>query len=111
MHIKVGDVVQIIKGKDRPHTPDEAKKPSGKVIRVDIRNRRVIVEGKNKVWKHLRKTQQNPQGGRIQRDNSVPVENVMLFNEKSSKPERVHFKRVNGKRIRYFKSTDTALDE
>lgn len=111
MHIKVGDTVQIIKGQDRPQTAEEAKKPSGQVIRVDTAKRRVIVEGRNKVWKHLRKSEQNPQGGRIQRDAFMPVENVMLWNPKSGKPERVHFKRSKGKRVRFFKSTNTALDE
>jgi len=111
MHIRIGDTVQIIKGQDRPQTAEDAKKPSGQVIRVDRQRRRVIVEGRNKVWKHLRKSEQNPQGGRIQRDAFLPVENVMLWNEKSGKPERVHFKRVNGRRVRYFKSTNTALDE
>lgn len=110
MHIKVGDSVQIIKGKERPQNEDDAKKPSGTVIMVDVKKRRVIVEGRNKVWKHLRKTEQNPQGGRIQRDAFIPVENVMLWNEKAGKPERAHFKRVNGKRVRWFKSTNTTLE-
>lgn len=111
MHIKVGDSVQIIKGKDRPHTPDEAKKPSGQILRVDTRKRRVVVGGKNLVWKHLRKTEQNQQGGRVQREAFMPVENVMLFNDKAEKPERVHFKKVNGRKVRYFKSTNTQIDE
>jgi len=111
MHIKVGDSVQIIKGKDRPQTPEEAKKPSGEVLRVDSRKRRVIIGGKNMVWKHLRKTEQNQQGGRVQREASMPVENVMLFNKKSGKPERVKFRVVNGKKERYFKSTNTAVNE
>lgn len=111
MHIQVGDAVQIIKGKDRPHTPEEAKKPSGEVLRVDTRKRRIVVGGKNMVWKHLRKTEQNQQGGRVQREAFMPVENVMLFNSKSGKPERVHFRVVNGKKERYFKSTGSAVNE
>lgn len=111
MHIKVGDAVQIIKGKDRPQTAEEAKKPSGQVLRIDSRKRRVIIQGKNMVWKHLRKTEQNQQGGRVQREAFLPIENVMLFNEKSGKPERPHFKRIDGKRVRYFKSTNTNIDE
>lgn len=111
MHIRIGDVVQIIKGKDRPQTAEEAKKPSGEVLRVDTRKRRVIVGGKNMVWKHLRKTEQNQQGGRVQREAFLSVENVMLFNRKTGKPERVHYRVVNGRKERYFKSTNTAVNE
>lgn len=111
MHIKVGDTVQIIKGKDRPQNADDLKKPSGTVLRVDKLKRRVIVEGKNQVWKHLRKTEKNPQGGRSQREAFMPVENVMLWNDKAGKAERVHFKRVDGRRVRVFKSTNTTLDQ
>ena len=53
MHIIVGDLVQIIKGKDRPQTAEDRKQPSGKVLKVDRAKGRVIVEGKNLVWKHL----------------------------------------------------------
>lgn len=111
MHIKVGDVVQIIKGKDRPQTKEERQKPSGKVLKVDTSKRRVIVEGKNLVWKHLRKNEQNPQGGRVQREAAIAVDNVMLFNEQAKKAERVRFKVEGGKRKRYFKSTGTLIDE
>jgi large subunit ribosomal protein L24 len=111
MHVKVGDIVQIIKGKDRPQTPDERKQPSGKVLRVDRDSLRVVVEGRNMVWKHLRKTEKNPQGGREQREAPIPVANVMLWNDQAGKAERVHYRRENGKKIRYFKSTNTAIDE
>ena len=111
MHIKVGDIVQIIKGKDRPQTVEDRKKPSGKVLKVNREERRVIVEGKNLVWKHLRKTEQRPQGGRVQREALMPAANVMLFNEQSKKAERVHFKAVDGKKLRYFKSTNTLIDK
>lgn len=111
MHLKVGDVVQIIKGQDRPQTEDEKAKPSGRILRVDRESRRVIVEGKNMVWKHLRKSEQNPQGGRKQREAFIPAANVMLWNEKAGKPERVHYKKQGGKKVRYFKSTKTQIDE
>jgi large subunit ribosomal protein L24 len=111
MHVKVGDEVQIIKGKDRPQTPEDRKVPSGKILRVDRDSNRVIVEGKNMVWKHLRKSEQNPQGGRVQREAPIPVANVMLWNPKAGKPERVHYRRQDGKKIRYFKSTSTVIDE
>lgn len=111
MQVKVGDEVQIIKGKDRPQTSEDRAQPSGKVLRVDRRSQRVIVEGRNMVWKHLRKSEANPQGGRVQREAPIPVANVMVWNAKAGKAERVHFKRENGKRVRYFKSTNTVIDD
>jgi large subunit ribosomal protein L24 len=111
MHVKVGDEVQIIKVKDRPQTDEDRKQPSGKVLRVDNTTGRVIVEGKNMVWKHVRKSEQNPQGGRVQREAPIPAANVMLWNAKAGKPERVHFRLEDGKRVRYFKSTDTPLKD
>ena len=110
MHIKKDDIVQIIKGKDRPQTPEDRARPSGRVLRVQRESGRVIVEGKNLVWKHLRKTEQNPQGGRVQREAAIPAANVMLFNEETKRAERVAYKRVDGKKVRYFKSTGTQID-
>lgn len=109
MHVKVGDVVQIIKGKDRPQTDEDKKKPSGKVLKIDTTRGRVIVEGKNMVWKHLRKSDQNPQGGRVQREAFLPAANVMLFNEKTGKPERARLKVEKGHKVRYFKSTGAVI--
>lgn len=111
MHLKVGDVVQIVKGQDRPQTDEDRQQPSGKVLRIDRETNRVIIEGRNMVWKHLRKSEQNPQGGRQQREALIQAANVMLWNEKAGKPERVHYKRVDGKKVRYFKSTNTVIDD
>lgn len=111
MHIKVGDMVQIIKGKDKPQTAEERKKASGQVLRVDRADGRVIVEGKNLVWKHLRKSEQRPQGGRVQREALIPAENVMLFNLDAKKPDRVLVKVEGGRKVRYYKSTKTKVPE
>ncbi len=111
MHIKVGDMVQIIKGKDKPQTEEERKKASGKVLRVNRAEGRIVVEGKNLVWKHLRKSEQRPQGGRVQREAFMPAANVMLFNESAKKPDRVLVKIEGGKKARYYKSTKTKVPE
>lgn len=111
MHLKKGDIVQIIKGKDRPQAEDDRSTPSGKILNIDLDKGRVIVEGKNMIWKHMRKSELHPQGGRIQREDWIQVANVMLWNEESSKPERVHYKRVDGKKVRYFKSNDVVVDQ
>ena len=58
-HIKTGDTVIVISGADKGKT--------GKVLRILTDRDRVVVEGVNRVWKHVRPSQRNPQGGRIQK--------------------------------------------
>ena len=61
--IKTGDTVMVIAGSDKGKV--------GKVLRIITDKDRVVVEGINRVWKHVRPTQRNPQGGRIQKDEMV----------------------------------------
>lgn len=69
----------------------------GKVLRVIGDKNRVVVEGINRVWKHVRPSQRNPQGGRIQKDAPVHISNVMPLDPTSQKPTRVRFeKREDG---------------
>ncbi len=91
-----GDQVAVIAG--------DEKGKQGKVLRV-VSEDRIIVEGVNYIWKHLRKTQKTPQGGRLQKEAPLHVSNVMLVNPKSGKPERVGVRREDGKAVRYFKKS------
>src|SRR2546429_4545344 len=68
-HIKSGDQVIVITGADKGKV--------GKVLRVLTDKDRVVVEGVNRVWKHVRPSQRNPQGGRIQKDAPIHLSNVM----------------------------------
>src|SRR5258706_11401584 len=68
-HIKRGDTVMVIAGSDKGKT--------GKVLRVLGDKDRVVVEGINRVWKHVRPSQRTPQGGRIQKDAAIHISNVM----------------------------------
>src|SRR5512146_3053540 len=68
-HIKSGDMVMVVAGADKGRT--------GKVLRVLSDKDRVVVEGINRVWKHVRPSQRNPQGGRIQKDAAIHISNVM----------------------------------
>lgn len=77
--IRVGDLVQIITGKD--------KGKSGKVQRII--DDRVLVEGRNMVIRHTRPSQQNTEGGRIQKEASIHISNVMPIDADSGKPTRV----------------------
>ena len=68
-HIKSGDQVIVTSGADKGKV--------GKVLRVLTAKNRVVIEGVNRVWKHVRPSQRNPQGGRIQKDASIHISNVM----------------------------------
>ena len=100
MKIKKGDTVQIITGKDRGK--------SGRIIKVLIDKKRVIVEGLNLINKHQRPTQENPQGGIIQKEASIHHSNVMLIDK--NKPTRIGYKVEKGKKIRYSKKTGGNLN-
>ncbi|HLL89486.1 MAG TPA: 50S ribosomal protein L24 [Tepidisphaeraceae bacterium] len=80
-HIKQGDTVQVIAGSDKGRT--------GKVLRVITKDNRVVVEGINRVWKHVRPNQRNPQGGRLQKEAAIHLSNVMPVDPNSGKPTRV----------------------
>lgn len=80
-HIKQGDTVQVIAGSDKGRT--------GKVLRVVTKDNRVVVEGVNRVWKHVRPTQRNPQGGRLQKEAPIHLSNVMPVDPSTGKPTRV----------------------
>ncbi len=92
-HIKSGDTVMVIAGADKGKT--------GKVLRLvqDKQERgrdRVVIEGINRVWKHVRPSQRNPQGGRIQKDAPIHLSNVMPVDPASGKGTRVRFETREG---------------
>ncbi len=84
------------------------KGKTGKVLRVLVDKDRVVVEGVNRVWKHVRPSQRYPQGGRIQKDNSIHMSNVQPLDPSSGKGTRVRFEtRDDGKhRIAVKSGTD-----
>lgn len=82
--IRKDDLVEVIAG--------DHKGARGKVLRVFAEDHRVIVEGVNMVYKHVRKSQQNPQGGRVQREAPLQISNVMPVDPATGKPTRVRFK-------------------
>jgi large subunit ribosomal protein L24 len=70
MWIKTNDNVEVISGEDRG--------TRGKVMRVDKDNGKLVVEGVNRVYKHVRRSQKNPQGGRLSLEMPVSVSKVLL---------------------------------
>ena len=98
--IKKGDTVKVIAGK--------SKDKEGKVLSVDVKNGKVLVEGVNKITKHAKPSQANPNGGIIQKEAPIDISNVMLVVK--GKATRVGFKMENGKKVRFAKSTGEVID-
>jgi large subunit ribosomal protein L24 len=102
-HIKRGDQVMVIAGVD--------KGKSGRVLRVIPAKDRLVVEGINRVWKHVRPSQRYPQGGRIQKDAPIHLSNVMPLDPTTGRGTRVRFKTVDGvkRRIAVRGGTDLGV--
>ncbi len=101
-HVKKGDTVIVIAGDDKGKT--------GEVIRVFPGRDKVLVQGVNRVWKHLRRSREHPQGGRIQKEMPVDISNVLPVDPKTDQPTRVGF-RVNedGSKERIAKKSGESL--
>lgn len=81
--IRKNDTVEVVAGDHRG--------ARGKVLRVDLRHDRVIVEGVNMVYRHVRPTRRNPQGGRLQKEAPIHLSNVLPLDSSAGKGSRVHF--------------------
>ena len=101
MRIKKGDTVQIITGNDAGKT--------GRIIKVFLDKNRVVVEGANMVKKHARPTQDNPQGGIIEKEATIHISNVMMV--AGGKPTRVGYKTLaDGRKVKYAKTTGEIIN-
>lgn len=102
MKLRKNDVVMVISGTQRGKT--------GKILEVDRAAGRVLVEGVNFIWKHLRRSQQHPHGARIQKEAPVHASNVMLVCPSCSKPSKIGLKRLeDGERARICKKCRQAV--
>lgn len=101
--IRKGDEIIVLAGKD--------KGKRGTVLRVLIDDDALVVEGINKVKKHQKPNPMKGQaGGIVEMEVPIHVSNVGLFNSASQKADRVGFKDVNGRKVRYFKSNGEVVD-
>ncbi len=82
-HVKTGDLVEVIAGNDKGTT--------AKVLRVMPDNDLVVVEGVNIRKKHVRPTQANPQGGRLDKEMPIHISNVLPVAPSTGKGSRVRF--------------------
>ena len=101
MHkIKTNDMVVVIAGKD--------KDKQGKVLSVDTKKNKILVQGCNMITKHTKQTPGNPQGGIVTQEAPIDLSNVMLLVD--GKPTRVGFEVKDGKKVRVAKKTGKAID-
>lgn len=94
--LKKNDTVTVIAGKD--------KGKSGRVLRIDEKNGRVLVEGVNMVKKAQRKQRQEDTGGIIEKEAAIAISNVM-FVGKDGKPARLGYRTEGGEKVRFSRKT------
>lgn len=107
LHVKKGDQVLVIAGND--------KGQRGRVLMVNPKKERVLVEGINMRIHHEKPTQENPQGGRLKREASIHVSNVMVIDPTTDEPTRIGRKRIEeeggGRWVRYSKKSGELIDK
>ena len=96
IHIKKGDLVQIISG--------SSKGKQGEVLEVNLKTYRALVKGQNMVKKHTKASENNP-GGINEIEAPLHISNLMLVDPKSGKPTRIGRKEVDGSNVRYSKKS------
>lgn len=103
MKIKTNDTVIVITGKDKGRV--------GKVMKL-LPNGRALVEGVNLVKKHIRPNpNKNERGGIVDREASINVTNLAIYNFMTKKSDRVGYKFLNdGRKVRCYRSNDEVID-
>jgi large subunit ribosomal protein L24 len=99
--MKKGDLVEVIAGKD--------KGKQGKIIEIVTDKMRVLVEGVNRVKRHTKPGQKNPQGGIIEKEAAIHYSNVLLVDPKTNKGGRVKITAKGDKKSRVFKKSGSEL--
>ena len=84
------------------------KGTEGKVVSVDAKSNKVVVEGVNMVTKHTKPSAANQNGGIIQKEAPIDLSNVMYVHK--GQATRVGFKVEGGKKVRFAKSTGDVID-
>ena len=102
-HVKKNDTVQVIAGKDKGKT--------GKVLSINKKKDRLIVEKVNIIKRHV-KPGQKTKGGIMERESTISVSNVMVYCEKCSKPVRLGNRLLeDGKKVRFCRKCGEVLDK
>jgi len=100
--LKQKDMVIVITGSDRGKT--------GRLLKLDRKNGKAVVEGVNMKWKHVRKSQDHPQGGRIQREYPLNVSNIAFLDAATGKGVRLGARVVDGKTVRVMRPSGKPVE-
>ena len=104
MKLRVGDTVMVIAGSEKAKT--------GEILKINHKTNRVIVEDVNKVTKHIKPSQADPEGGIQHIEAAIDASNVAYYDKKAKKIVKIGYKfDENGKKYRVDKETGTALKE
>jgi len=103
MHVKKGDKVKVLTGKDRGK--------EGVILEAFPKKDRVLVEGVNMVKVHAQPSQDNPQGGILNIEAPIHVSNVLPIDPKTGEPTRVGYEVRDGKKVRIARKSGEPLDK
>lgn len=104
MHVHKDDLVEVITGDDAD------KGRARRVLRVVLKDNKVVVEGVNRVYKHLKPSKRSPQGGRLSKEMPICASNVLLYCTNCRRGVRIGRRySVDGRKERYCKACGTAL--
>jgi large subunit ribosomal protein L24 len=93
LRVRKNDIVAVRSGESRGH--------QGRVLEVYPGEGRVLVEGANFVWKHMRRSQEHPKGARIKKEMPLPVAVLRVVCQSCNKPTRVTTRQMeDGRRVR-----------
>jgi len=104
MRIRAGDIVKVVTGADRG--------TQAKVLQIDRAAGKAVVEGVGRVYKHVRRSQQNPQGGRLSKEMPVELSNLMLVCTACKQPVRTGARFTDdGSKLRFCKKCGAELGQ
>jgi large subunit ribosomal protein L24 len=107
MHVRKDDIVEVITGDD---AGGANARTTGRVLRVLPEENKVVVEGINRVYKHLKPSRQNPQGGRLSKEMPIHASNVLLYCSTCRRGVRIGRRYSDdGRKERYCKGCSNSL--
>jgi large subunit ribosomal protein L24 len=102
MFIRANDTVEVLSGDDRGKR--------GKVLRVLRDKNKLVVQGVNLVYRHMKPSRRNPQGGRLSKEMPIDVSNVALIDPTNNKPTRLGIRyQADGTKELYAKRSGTTI--
>ena len=100
--LRQGDQVIVIAGADKGST--------GRLLKIDRDAGKALVEGVNMKWKHLRKSQEHPQGARVEREYPIELSNIAYLDPETGKATRLGAAVVDGKKVRVMRPSGKPVD-